>query len=244
MIKERLIGYIEQSICKHWDIEALSDYRGKGYTYKEIAENIIKLHLFFRKAGISEGDKIALVGRNSANWCIVYLAVVTYGTVVVPVLPDFKPDDMVNIVNHSDSKLLFVDDKIWETLDYSKLPLIISVISVDTFDLLKSKDLSAERVYKELDAEFRNLYPSLNPEDITFSDVTNDKLAVISYTSGTTGFSKGVMLTHNSLAANVRFAQNHMPLDPGDPVVSFLPLAQKYGSSFELLFTLTYGFNI
>jgi len=146
MIKERLIGYIEQSIIKNWDIEALSNYKGKGFTYKEIAEHILKLHIFFRETGIKEGDKIALVGRNSANWCMIYLATVTYGAVIVPILPDFKPDDLINLINHSDSMILFVDDK----------------------------------------------------------------LAVISYTGGTTGFSKGVMISHNSLAANVRFAQNNM----------------------------------
>lgn len=244
MIKERLIDYIEQSIRKNWNIEALSNYREKGYTYREIAEKIMKLHIFFRKAGIAEGDKIALVGRNSANWCVVYLAVVTYGAVIVPVLPDFKPEDMTNIINHSDSKLLFVDDKIWEMLDFSKLPQISSVISVDSFNLLVSRDSSAEKFYREVDDEFRKLYPDFKPEDVKFSDVTNDKLAVISYTSGTTGFSKGVMLPHNSLAANVRFAQHHMPLDPGDPVVSFLPLAHTYGCAFEFLFPFTYGCHI
>jgi len=244
MIKERLIGYIEQSIRKNWDIEALSDYRGKGYTYREIAEKIMKFHLFFRKSGISEGDKIALVARNSANWCVVYLSVVTYGAVIVPVLPDFKPDDLMNIVNHSDSKLLFSEDKLWETMDFNRLPQIISVISVDTFDLIVSRNLSAEKAYRELEAEFRKLYTGLQPDDIKFSDVTNDKLAVISYTSGTTGFSKGVMLSHNCLAANVRYAQSHMPLDPGDPVVSFLPLAHTYGCAFEFLFPFTYGCHI
>lgn len=244
MIKERLIDYIEQSIRKNWNIEALSNYREKGYTYREIAEKIMKLHIFFRKTGIAEGDKIALVGRNSANWCVVYLAVVTYGAVIVPVLPDFKPEDMTNIINHSDSKLLFVDDKIWEMLDFSKLPQISSVISVDSFNLLVSRDSSAEKFYREVDDEFRKLYPDFKPEDVKFSDVTNDRLAVISYTSGTTGFSKGVMLPHNSLAANVRFAQHHMPLDPGDPVVSFLPLAHTYGCAFEFLFPFTYGCHI
>ena len=244
MIKERLIDYIEQSIRRNWNIEALSNYREKGYTYREIAEKILKFHIFFRKAGIAEGDKIALVGRNSANWCVVYLAAVTYGAVIVPILPDFKPEDIINIINHSDSRLLFVDDKIWESLDLSKLPQIISVISVDTFNLLVSKDPSAEKSYGEIDDEFKRLYPDFKPEHVKFSDVTNDKLAVISYTSGTTGFSKGVMLPHNSLAANVRFAQHHMPLEPGDPVVSFLPLAHTYGCAFEFLFPFTYGCHI
>ncbi len=120
MIKERLVGYIEQSIIKSWDIEALSNYREKGYTYKEIAEKMIKIHMAFEEYGIKEGDKIAMIGKNSANWCVTYLATVTYGAVIVPILPDFKTDDLTNIVNHSDSKVLFADEKIWESLDIEK----------------------------------------------------------------------------------------------------------------------------
>lgn len=244
MLKELLNGYIEGSIKKNWDIEALSNYREKGFTYRDIAGRIMKFHLFFRKAGIAEGDKVALVGRNSANWCMIYLATVSYGAVIVPVLPDFKPDDLMNIINHSDSKLLLVDDKIWETLDAARIPRVMTVISADTFDLLLSRDPGAEKAYRELDREYSQLYPDLKPEDVKFPDIPNDRLAVISYTSGTTGFSKGVMLTHNSLAANVRFAQNNMPLNPGDPVVSFLPLAHTYGCAFEFLFPFTYGCHI
>src|SRR5512133_969467 len=129
MIQERLIGYIEQSIKKNWRIEALSNYKEPGYSYRRIAEKILKMHILFRGSGIEEGDKVALVGRNSANWCITYLATVTYGAVIVPVLPDFKPDDLTNIINHSDSKLLLADDKIFETLDVAKIPLIGGVIS-------------------------------------------------------------------------------------------------------------------
>ena len=135
MIKERLIGYIEQSIRQNWEIEALSNYKEKGFSYKEIAEKILKFHIFFKDAGIKEGDKIALVGRNSANWCVVYLATVTYGAVIVPILPDFKPEDLANLINHSDATILFVDDKILETLDKTKLPAIIATVSLDDFSL-------------------------------------------------------------------------------------------------------------
>jgi long-chain acyl-CoA synthetase len=244
MIKERLVGYIEQSIRQNWEIEALSNYREKGFTYREIAGKILKLHLFFKDAGIREGDKIALVGRNSANWCVIYLATVTYGAVIVPILPDFKTDDLMNLINHSDSVLLFADDKIWETFDISKMPSIKGAVSVDTFDLLSSGDTQLREDYSKLEEKFRNAYPEVKKDDIKFSDVTNDKLAVISYTGGTTGFSKGVMISHNSLAANVRFAQTHMPLKPGDPLVSFLPLAHTYGCAFEFLFPFTYGCHI
>jgi len=244
MITERLIGYIEQSIKQNWNIEALSNYKEKGFTYREIAEKIIKLHLFYKEIGIKDEDKIALVGRNSANWCIVYLATVTYGAVIVPILPDFKPEDLTNLINHSDSKILFTDDKIYETLDVTKTPEIIGVISVDDFSMINSGNPHVREAYSSVDEKYKAAYPELRQEDIKFSDIANDKLAVISYTGGTTGFSKGVMISHNSLAANVRFAQNHMPLKPGDPLVSFLPLAHTYGCAFEFLFPFTYGCHI
>jgi long-chain acyl-CoA synthetase len=244
MIKERLISYIEQSIRQNWEIEALSNYKEKGFSYKEIAEKILKFHIFFKDAGIKEGDKIALVGRNSANWCVVYLATVTYGAVIVPILPDFKPEDLTNLTNHSDATLLFADDKIYETLDVSKIPLINGVISLDDFSMITAKNTDLKRKYLALDEKYMMAYPVLKPEDIKFSNVPNDKLAVISYTGGTTGFSKGVMISHNSLAANVRFAQTHMPLKPGDPLVSFLALAHTFGCAFEFLFPFTFGCHI
>jgi len=244
MIQERLIGYIEQSIRQNWDIEALSNYKEKEYTYKEIAEKILKLHILFRGSGIKEGEKIALIGRNSANWCITYLATVTYGAVIVPVLPDFKPEDLTNIIIHSDSRFLLVDDKIYETLENTKTPEIIGVLSLDDFGLRMSGNSTVKEVFNTLEEEYLKAYPDLKPENIKFSGISNDELAVISYTSGTTGFSKGVMITHNSLAANVRYAQKNMPLESGDPVVSFLPLAHTYGCAFEFLFPFTYGCHI
>jgi long-chain acyl-CoA synthetase len=244
MIKERLVTYIEQSIRQNWDIEALSNYREKGYSYKEIAEKMLKFHIFFRDAGIKEGDKIALLGRNSAYWCVIYLATVTYGAVIVPILPDFKPEDIVNLINHSDATILFADDKIYESLDKDRMPAIRVVISLDDYSIIKSTENKLKESYQALEERYLQLYPDLKPEDIRFSDISNDRLAVISYTGGTTGFSKGVMLSHNSLAANVRFAQNHMPLKPGDPLVSFLPLAHTYGCAFEFLFPFTFGCHI
>jgi long-chain acyl-CoA synthetase len=244
MIKERLIGYIEQSIQQNWEMEALSNYREREYSYKAIAEKILRFHLLFHDSGIKEGDKIALVGRNSANWCITYLSVVTYGAVIVPVLPDFKPEDLMNIINHSDSRLLFVDDKIYESLDLSKMPEIVGAVSLDDFRMIITVIPAFKESFDTLDERYSKNYPELRKEDIKFSDISNDNLAVISYTSGTTGFSKGVMITHNSLACNVRFAQNHMPLKPGDPIVSFLPLAHTYGCAFEFLFPFTFGCHI
>jgi long-chain acyl-CoA synthetase len=244
MIQERLIGYIEQSIVKNWDNEALSNYREKGYSYKAIAEKILKLHILFKGSGIKEGDKVGLVGRNSANWCITYLATVTYGAVIVPILPDFKPEDLTNIINHSDSRFLFVDDKIFETLDVDKMAEIIGIISLDDFRLIFSRATALKETFSLLEEKYTKAFPELNKGNIKFSVIPNNALAVISYTSGTTGFSKGVMIDHNSLAANVRYAQKNMPLESGDPVVSFLPLAHTYGCAFEFLFPFTYGCHI
>jgi long-chain acyl-CoA synthetase len=244
MISERLIGYIEQSIRQNWDIEALSNYKEKGYTYKEIASRIFKIHMFFKETGIHEGDKIGLVGRNSAHWCIIYLATVTYGAVIVPILPDFKPEDLANLINHSDSKILFIDDKIFESLDSGKIPEVAGVISLEDFSMISAGNPIVSSAFESLEEKFTKAYPEIKKEDIKFSDISNDKLAVISYTGGTTGFSKGVMLSHNSLAANIRYAQNNMPLKPGDPVVSFLPLAHTYGCAFEFLFPFTFGCHI
>jgi len=244
MIKERFITYVEESIKKNWNIEALSNYREKGYTYKEIAEIIVRHHIVFREFGIKEGDKIAIVGRNSANWCAMYLAVVTYGAVVVPILPDFRPDDMQNIINHSDSRMLFIDEKLWEGLEAEKMKAIMFTVSLDTFETILSQSDKLSGIYASAKSLFIKAYPDFKPEDIKFSDIDNEKLAVISYTSGTTGFSKGVMIPHRSLAANTRYAQANMPLDPGDPVVSFLPLAHTYGCAFEFLFPFTYGCHI
>lgn len=244
MIKERFITYVEESIRKNWNIEALSNYREKGYTYKEIAEIMVKNHIVFKENGILEGDKIALLGRNSAHWCAMYLSVVTYGAVVVPILPDFKPDDLHNIINHSDAKLIFVDDKIWELLDPEKMKELKCAVSLDTFKVSMSRSDRFSRTFEKTDESFAKAFPEFSPSDILFSEIDNEQLAVLSYTSGTTGFSKGVMIPHRSLAANVRYAQENMPLEPGDPVVSFLPLAHTYGCAFEFLFPFTYGCHI
>jgi long-chain acyl-CoA synthetase len=169
---------------------------------------------------------------------------VTYGGVIVPILPDFKPDDLSNIINHSDSKLLIADDKIYDLLDITKMPEITGVFSLDDFRMVSSENKVVKEAFTALNEKYTNAFPELKKEDIKFSDISNDHLAVISYTSGTTGFSKGVMITHNSLAANVRYAQNNMPLRAGDPLVSFLPLAHTYGCAFEFLFPFTIGCHI
>ena len=166
MIKERLIDYVRDSISKNWDIEALSDYQGKSFTYRDIAERILKLHMIFGEAGIKEGDKVALLGKNSANWCSVYLATVTYGAVSVPIMPDFKPDDLTNIINHSDSLLLFADEKLWAGLKYASLPELRSVFKLETFDHIEGRDKKTKELSINLDRKFEEKYPAFSAADM------------------------------------------------------------------------------
>src|SRR5512138_1694169 len=245
MIKERFVAYVENSIKKNWNLPALSDYNGEKLTYSDTGNYILKFHLLFEQMGIKKGDKIALVGKNSARWCCIYLAATSYGAVIVPILPDFKPDDIQSIINHSDSILLFCTDSIFQTVDPSKLPAIQAIISLNNFALFHSNSKSITTLMNRLDGEFSAKYPSgLTGEIFSLPPVGNEELAVISYTSGTTGFSKGVMLPHNSLMANVKYAQENMPLASGDKIVSFLPLAHSYGCAFEFLFPFTLGCHI
>ncbi len=244
MIKERLIDYIEASIRQNWDIEALGDYKGEAYKYSEIAQIIAKFHMIFKEAGLKEGDKVSLLGKNSAHWCSIYLATVTYGAVSVPIMPDFKPDDLTNIINHSDSKILVTDMKLWQGLEFDKLPELNTVIKLEDFDFLAGRDKKVEKLVANINDEFVKKHPTFTADSIEFSKIDNELMGVLSYTSGTTGFSKGVMVPHRSLAANVRFAQNNMPLKPGDKIVSFLPLAHTLGCAFEFLFPFTYGCHI
>ncbi len=245
MLSERLIGYIEESLKKNQGLSALSDYKGGSFTYLEVAQQILKLHLMFENVGLKPGDKVALLGKNSARWCIGYLSVVTYGAVIVPILPDFKKEDLHYIINHSDSVLLLSADNLFQELDIQKLPLLKAVISLNNYTPIYTVNESVADSLKSVDLEFVEKYPDgLVSGNFGFPTVSNDQLAVISYTSGTTGFSKGVMLSHNSLTANIRFAQNNMPLKPGDSIVSFLPLAHTYGCAFEFLFPFSIGCHI
>ena len=245
MLQERLIKFIEESIKTNWDINALADYDGKSLTYKETGEQILRLHLLFEQSGIKRGDKIALLGNNSANWAIVYLAAISYGAVIVPILPDFGADNIHHIINHSDSKLFFIAEQVWKIVDAEKMPDIKAVISLEIFSVLHSNDKKTERTFDELDNFFEKKYPKgISKDDISFPDVKNSELALISYTSGTTGFSKGVMISHNSLTANVRYAQNNMPLRSGDSILSLLTTAHAFGMSFDFLFPFTLGCHI
>jgi long-chain acyl-CoA synthetase len=238
MLKENFVEMLQESIKKNWDLPAFSDYKESSITYGEAAEKIIWLHHVFKKIHVKRGEKIALIGRNSSNWVLVYLAAVTYGAVIVPVLPDFHTDDFHHIVNHSDSVLLFVADNIYEKIDEAKMPELEAIFSLqDLKNLLYSKKKITAKEIEKYDGQ-------LTAEQISFDKVGNEEVAGILYTSGTSGFSKGVMLPHNSLAANVRFARNSIPLKAGDTILSFLPLAHSFGCTFDFLFPFAVGCHI
>jgi long-chain acyl-CoA synthetase len=243
MLNENFIGFVEKSITSNWKINALADYKGSSFTYEDVAIRMVKLHIVFEKSGIKKGDKIALVGKNSAAWGITFLAVISYGAVIVPILPDFTPEDIQHIVNHSDSVMLFTGEQIFDTLDSSSMPVIRAFFKVNDFSLIKaSEELGLPSVVSNLDKLFAERFPGgLNADNFQLEHIPNQELAVISYTSGTTGFSKGVMISHNSLIANVRYAHENMPLQSRDKIVSFLPLAHSYGCAFEFLFPFTMG---
>ncbi|MFC1887266.1 AMP-binding protein [Candidatus Cloacimonadota bacterium] len=245
MIDEMIVDLISSSIKKNWDLPALSDYRGYTVKYNELAEKILFFHYLFNKYNIKKGDKIAVIGKNSVNWAITYLSSLTYGAVIVPILPDFKADDVHHIVNHSDSVLLFSSEANYSELDIECMNDLEAVFSLTDFNPYfsrkKSLDLSIEKDRQKFLSKYDN---NLNSENFNLEPVKNNKLASIVYTSGTTGFSKGVMLPHLSLSVNIVFAQNNMPLNAGDSIVSFLPIAHVFGCVFEFLFPITMGCHI
>jgi long-chain acyl-CoA synthetase len=244
MLEKSFVSYLEDSFKKNWDFKALSDYQGESFHYYEVASHIRHFHQLFNGIGIKEGDKITIVGKNSARWGILYLSIISFGAVVVPVLPDFKPDDLQEIVNHSDSVLLFLGGTLNGKLDFAKMPNLMGMIAIDDFSLLDSRsNILLEGISRNghhVD-EFHN---EESKNAFQLPAIGNDKLALISYTSGTTGFTKGVSLQHNSLAANIRFAQRNMPLFAEEKIVSFLPLAHAFGAAFEFLFPFTKGCHI
>ena len=237
-----LISLFADAIRNNWEFRALSDFGGSSFTYKEIGEKILKTHELFRNSGIHKGDKIALYGKNSANWGIIYLSTITYGAVIVPVLPDFKPADVHHIVTHSDSILLFAEDTLFGTLDTGEMPIIRKILKIQDLSVLYQRDDQAEKNKNTAyEVDPRN---HITPEMIKFEGSGGDDIAVISYTSGTTGFSKGVVLQHKSLLGNILYAHRNMPLNAKDRILSFLPLAHTYGCAFEFLFPFTLGCDI
>ena len=240
-----LIAVFETAIRDNWDLTALSDYGGESYTYKQIGERILRIHAIFKAAGVQKEDHIALLGKNSAHWGMIYLATVTYGAVIVPILPDFKPADIHYIVTHSDSIVLFVEESIYKDLVQEEMPLLRHTLKVQDDSILYTRDPTFEHMMmRDAGYGIRDTGSVISPEQINFPSSLPDDIAVISYTSGTTGFSKGVVLQHKSLLGNILYAHRNMPLNPRDKILSFLPLAHTYGCAFEFLFPFTLGCDI
>jgi long-chain acyl-CoA synthetase len=236
--------YIEKSIQENWDQPAFSDYQGQTIQFKEVAQQIHRIHKIFDLWGIKQGDKISLIGRNNSSWAVTYLATISYGAVIVPILADFATDDIHHIVNHSDSVMLFAGDSIWDNLEERSMPHLKAVFSIDSSKLLVNREGKTERKYEELLITIKDEQSKLTPKSISYPEISNANLGVISYTSGTTGFSKGVMLSLNSLVANIDFGRNNIGLKSKDSVVSFLPLAHAYGAAFEFLLPFSLGCHI
>lgn len=241
-MEQSFLAFIEHSIRENWDIDALTDYEGKTLKYKDVARQIAKLHILFKEIGIKKGDKIALCGRNSSNWGVLFLATLTYGAVSVPILNDFKADNIHNIVNHSDSVIFFVGENIWEHIDESCMPKLKAIFAISDYSLLASKNKKVIKTTHSLRELMNKTYPGAYKKDnVSYYKDAPEELAYISYTSGTTSFSKGVMIPYRSLTSNMQFAHDNMPLAPGDGHVCMLPLAHAFGLLFSFLFEFTRG---
>ncbi len=248
-MKEKLLEIYSQSFKDNWELPALTNYiTKKTISYGEFAKSIARYHLLFNECGIKQGDKIALLGKNTPEWIQIFFATITYGAVIVPVLNDFNPQDAQHIVNHSDSVLLFTDSGIWESIDFDKLPKIKAAFSITDGELLAESEKSNDSVLNAMrnlssifNAKYRN---GFRREDIKYPKVDSNALAVINYTSGTTGFSKGVMLSYNNLCGNVIYGINANLHFRGSRCVSFLPLAHAYGCAFDMLVPLAVGTHI
>lgn len=249
-----LTDYIEQSIVRHWDLDALTDYKGTTLQYKDVARKMAKFHIVLEAAGIKQGDKIAVCGRNSAHWAVTFLATVTYGAVIVPILHEFKADNIHNIVNHSEAKLLLVGERVWENLDEKAMPGLIGIALLEDFSVVVSRHDGLLQAYETRNAIYGERYPcNFRPEHIHYRrpSATNihhstapDPLCVINYTSGTTGYSKGVMLSSHSLSSNIAYCQEMLPVKAGDHIVSMLPLGHVFGMVYDFLFGFSVGAHL
>ena len=244
-IQDSFIYLIEQSIRTNWDRDALTDYKGTTLQYKDVARKIEKMHILFRHAGIEKGDKIALCGRNSANWSAVFLSIVTYGAVAVPILHEFKADNVHHIVNHSESKMLFVGDQVWENFNEAAMPNLEGIIELKNLDLVFSRSKQLTYAREHLNEEFGKKCPCrFRAEQVSYRREQPDELAVINYTSGTTGYSKGVMLPYRSILSNVVHIHSKVGLQAGERIVSMLPLGHIFGLVFDFLYGITVGAHL
>jgi len=247
MIKENLIKIYENSFRENWTMPALSDYgTSTTYTYGDMAKEIARIHLLFKECQIRKGDRIALVGKDSVHWCMVFMATITYGAIIVPILQDFNPNDIHHIINHSESVFLFVSDRIWDNLEEDKIEEIRGIFSLTDFRCLHQRDgESIQKLLLSMDDKMIEHYPEgFTKDDIHYADVENENVIEINYTSGTTGFSKGVMLTGNNLAGNVVRGRELEVLFRGDTELCFLPLAHAYSCAFNFLVPMAIGAHV
>ncbi len=246
MIQHNFIKYYEDSFKENWDLPALSDYQGVEYSYGDVATQIVKLHILFRALGIKKGDKVAVFGNNSANWCISFMSIITYGGVAVPILSDFKPSEAMNIVIHSDAVLLFIEKNLLKGLDEKEMKNLVSILNIDDFKLSAADpSTKIEDAVASVDVTFSEKYPDgFTADHVKYPEIDNSELVEINYTSGTTGFSKGVMLSANSLAGNVMFARDAIELNRGEKMLAVLPLAHCYGNAFDFLFPMSKGVHV
>ena len=243
--EHQFIDYIEQSIIKNWDKDALTDYKGITLQYKDVARKIAKFHIVLESAGIQPGDKIAVCGRNSAHWGVTFLATITYGAVIVPILHEFKADNIHNIVNHSEAKLLFVGDQAWENLNEDAMPLLEGIASLTDFTALVSRNEKLTYAFEHRNAIYGQRYPkNFRPEHICYRKDRPEELAIINYTSGTTGYSKGVMLPYRSIWSNVAYCFEMLPVKAGDHIVSMLPMGHVFGMVYDFLYGISAGAHI
>ncbi len=244
-MEKSFIAFVENSIKKNWDLDALTDYKGATLQYKDVARKIEKLHILFQESGIKPGDKIAVCGRNSSHWGVTFLATLTYGAVIVPILHEFKADNVHNIVNHSEARLLFVGDVVWENLNENDMPNLEGILLMNDFSILVSRSKKLNHARGHLNELFGKKYPcNFRKEHIHYHKDSPEELAVINYTSGTTSYSKGVMLPFRVLWSNTQFAHEVLSLKAGDRLVSMLPMAHMYGLAFEFLYEFSIGAHI
>lgn len=237
---------LENSFKKNWDLAALSNYQGATLFYRDVARRIAKLHIAFEQCGLQKGDKVAICSRNQANWGVSFLAALTYGAVPVPILHEFKPGNIHYLVNHSEARVLFVDDTIWEGLNAEEMPGLAVIVQINNFKFLYAQTPELWQVREHLNESFGKKYPNnFEPEDLDYYEDSADELALINYTSGTSGFSKGVMIPYRALVSNIEFASIAEPhITAGSEVVAMLPSAHMYGMMFEFLFEMTIGAHV
>lgn len=244
---DHILKIYQNSFRNNWDLPALTDYGSQEVmTYADFARRIARLHLFYRQMGLKPGDHVALLGKNSASWVVMFIGTITYGATIVPIFADFNPHDAQHIVNHSDARVLFVNSSIWETLDFEEMPELKAAVSLETRQVLAERETEGHqmpsRIIRNLTRKFKATYPKgFRQEDVVYPEIDAENTAILNYTSGTTGFSKGVMLTYDNIAGNVNYGIVSRLHYEGSRALSFLPLAHAYGCAFDMLVPLAVG---